>query len=218
MAGNAMLHTGHIPVRDVWTYSVAGFPIRIHEWLAEAIFALAYKCGGVAGLKLIKVFCATVTIGALAIGLAQTPASIRIQRMILILTGGALTIQMQYRPQLFTFAMLAIVMATLAIEVYRGGARLWPLIPMFALWANLHGGFTTGLGALGLAASVILIQEVMAGKMPSRGLRLGIVTILAAGRPSLIRTASASGPTCFIRYPIRCYGKSLAIGFRCRCC
>ena len=176
-----MLGTGHIPIRDTWSYSVPGSSIRIHEWLAEAIFAVAYQCCGVTGLKLIKLICATVTIGALAIGLAQTTASIRIQRMILILAGGALTIQMQYRPQLFTFAMLSIVMATIAIEVYRGGARRWPLIPMFALWANLHGGFTTGLGALGLAASVIAIQEVMAGKMPSRGLRLGIVTIFAAG-------------------------------------
>jgi hypothetical protein len=181
MAGNAMLHTGHILVRDAWSYSVAGFPIRIHEWLSEVLFALAYQSGGVAGLKLIKVLCAAVTIGALAIGLAQTAASIRIQRMILILAGGALTIQMQYRPQLFTFAMLSIVMATIAIEVYRGGARLWPLIPMFALWANLHGGFTTGLGALGLAASVIAIFEMSAGKIPARGRRLGIVTILAAG-------------------------------------
>ena len=96
------------------------------------------------------------------------------------MSAAALTTQMQFRPQQFTFAMLSIVMATLGAEVYGGRARLWPLVPMFALWSNLHGGFTTGLGALGIAAAVLAAQEMLAGTMPRRGLRLGCVTLLAA--------------------------------------
>ncbi len=43
------------------------------------------------------------------------------------------------------------MMAVLAGEIYQRRARLWPLIPMFALWANFHGGFIVGLGALRIA-------------------------------------------------------------------
>ncbi len=180
LVGHAILSTGHIPSHDVYSYTVAGFATRNHEWLAEAIFAFAYQWWGILGLKLIKIACATIAISALAAGLATTAASVRIQRAILILSAGALTTQIQFRPQLFTFAMLSIVMATLATEVYRGGARWWPLVPMFALWANLHGGFATGLGALGIAAAVMSAQELVAGTLPRRGFRLGCVTALAA--------------------------------------
>jgi hypothetical protein len=124
--------------------------------------------------------CGTIVISALAIGLKQTEASSRTQGTILVLTAAALTTQMQFRPQLFTFAMLSVVMAVLAIETYRGQTLLWPLVPMFALWANLHGGYVTGLGAIGIAAVVFTVQDIVAGVRPTRGLRLGSVTILAA--------------------------------------
>src|SRR5207253_8753245 len=82
----------------------------------------------------------------------------------------------QFRPHLFTFAIFSIVMATLATEIYQGHARLWPLIPLFALWANLHGGFMVGLGALGISAFVVGLRELWAGHRVSRSLRLGGIT------------------------------------------
>jgi hypothetical protein len=180
LVGKTILRSGHIPLQDLYSYSAAGLPWRNHEWLSQVVLALSYGWFGVVGLKLVKVICAASTITALAIGLAETRASSGIQRIVLVLTAGALTSQMQFRPQLFTFAMLSIVLAALAVEVYRGPARLWPLIPMFALWANLHGGYTTGLGALGIASAVVSADEIRAGKRPARGLTLAGLTILCA--------------------------------------
>jgi hypothetical protein len=178
LVGQTILRSGHIPLYDSYSYSAQGLPWHNHEWLAQAAFALSYQCWGVLGLKLIRLLCAATMIFALAFGLKQTGASIRIQRTTLVLTAAALTTQIQFRPQLFTFAMLSIVMATLAAETYRGPAHLWPLVPMFSLWANLHGGYTIGLGALGIAAVVFTVQDMMEGVRPTRGLRLGCVTIL----------------------------------------
>ena len=180
LLGKAILSAGHIPSHEIYSYSVAGFPARNHEWLSEVVFALGYGWCGVLGLKIIKLACAAIAMLALAAGLAETAASARVQRTILILTAGALTPQMQFRPQIFTFAMLSVVMMALATEVYRGRARLWPLAPMFALWANLHGGFSVGLGALGIAAVVLSVQDLLAGTVPRRGLRIGCVTVMAA--------------------------------------
>jgi hypothetical protein len=180
LTGQTILRTGHIPRFDIYSYSAAGMPWHNHEWLAQAALAFCYAHLGVFGLKLLKVLCASVIIVAMAIGISATGASSRVQRLTLILSAVALATQMQFRPQLFTFAMLSVVMTTLAIEVYRGGARLWPLIPMFALWANLHGGYTVGLAAMVIAAAVMFVQGFELADRAASARRLAIVTLACA--------------------------------------
>ena len=181
LTGNAILRTGHIPRFDTYSYSAAGMPWRNHEWLAQVALAFFYTHLGTIGLRLLKLMCASVTILALAIGISATRASSRILRLTLIFTAVALAPQMQFRPQLFTFMMLSIVMSSIAIEVYRGGGLLWPLIAMFALWANLHGGYMIGLAAMIVAAAVLFIQGLEdPGRMRSAR-RLGLVTLGCAG-------------------------------------
>ena len=55
---------------------------------------------------------------------------------------------------------------------------LWPLIPMFTLWANFHGGYIVGLGAMGIAAAVMFVQGWFgdADRMRSAW-RLGLITV-----------------------------------------
>ena len=181
LTGQAILRTGHIPRFDTYSYSAAGMPWHNHEWLAQVALAVSYAHLGVFGLKLLKLLCASITILALAIGISATRASSRIQRLTLILIAVALATQMQFRPQLFTFMMLSVVMTVVAIEVYRGGAILWPLIPMFALWANLHGGYTIGLGAMIIAVAVLFIQGLGDADRKTSARRLGLVTLGCAG-------------------------------------
>jgi len=78
--------------------------------------------------------------------------------MTLIVSAVALAPQMQLRPQLFTFMMLSVMMTIVALEVYRGGTTLWPLIPMFALRANLHGGYAIGVAAMGITTVTMFVQ------------------------------------------------------------
>ena len=181
LTGQTILHTGHIPRYDSYSYSAAGMPWHNHEWLAQVALAFFYTHLGVIGLKLLKLICASITIVALAIGISATRASSRTQRVTLILTAVALAFQMQFRPQLFTFMMLSVVMTLIAIEVYRGGATLWPLIAMFALWANLHGGYTIGLGALIIAVAVLFIQGLGDTRRKTSARRLAVVTLGCAG-------------------------------------
>jgi hypothetical protein len=181
LTGQAILRTDHIPRFDTYSYTAAGMPWHNHEWLAQVALAVSYAHLGVFGLKLLKLVCASITILALAIGISATRASSRIQRMTLILIAVALATQMQFRPQLFTFMMLSVVMTVVAIEVYRGGAILWPLTAMFALWANLHGGYTIGLGAMIIAVAVLFIQGLGDAGRKTSARRLGLVTLGCAG-------------------------------------
>ncbi len=186
LTGQTTLRTGHIPRFDTYSYSAVGAPWHNHEWLSQVALAFFYAHLGVFGLKLLKLICSSILIIALAIGISATGAAARLQRLILILSAVAISTQMQFRPQLFTFMMIAVVMMALAIEVYRGRAILWPLIPMFTLWANFHGGYIVGLGAMGIAAAVMFVQGWLtdAGRMSSAR-RVAIVT-LGCGVATLI--------------------------------
>jgi hypothetical protein len=186
LTGQTTLRTGHIPRFDTYSYSAVGAPWHNHEWLSQVALAFFYAHLDVFGLKLLKLICSSILIGALAIGISATGAAARVQRLTLIFSAVAISTQMQFRPQLFTFMMIAVVMMALAIEVYRGRAILWPLIPMFTLWANFHGGYIVGLGAMGIAAAVMFVQGWLgdSGRMSSAR-RVALFT-LGCGAATLI--------------------------------
>jgi hypothetical protein len=162
-AGRLFLDTHHVPRVDIYSYSAAGLPWRDHEWLSQAVFAFAYDRFGVLGLRLLKLLCALVTLGAIDSALGRTDASPRAQRLILIVTAVALAPYMHYRPQLFTFCLLGIEMALLWANYMTESAALWMLIPIFAAWANLHGGFVAGLGALGIYTATVCAESRLTG-------------------------------------------------------
>jgi hypothetical protein len=175
--GQAVLEQGHIILRDTYSYSAFGQLYRNHEWLTELLMALIYNHGGVIGLKLWKFTCAALTFGLLAAGLSETGASATVQLYTLMCTSVALTLEMQFRPQLFTYLLFAAVLMILARHNYRGSARVWLAIPIMALWANLHGGFVIGIGTLGIYTAVVGIQDLIAEKNLKRALRLALITL-----------------------------------------
>jgi hypothetical protein len=158
LTGQTILRTGHIPRFETYSYSAAGMPWHNHEWLSQVALAFFYAHLGVFGLKLLKLLAASIMIVALSIGISATGAVARVQRLTLILTAAAISPYMQFRPQLFSFMLLSVLMAVVAIEVYGRDAMLWPLIPIFALWANFHGGYIVGVGAMGIASAVMFVQ------------------------------------------------------------
>jgi hypothetical protein len=186
LTGQTTLRTGHIPRFDTYSYSAAGAPWHNHEWLSQVALAFFYAHLGVFGLKLLKLICSSILIIALAIGISATDAAARVQRLTLILSAVAISTQMQFRPQLFTFMMIAVVMMALAIEVYRGRAILWPLIPMFTVWANFHGGYIVGLGAMGIAAAVMFVQGWFGDSTRMSSARRVAIVTLACGAATLI--------------------------------
>lgn len=182
LSGRQILQTGNPRLHDIFSYTAYGLTVRDHEWLAQVVMALFYNPMGVWGLLLFKLLCAGATIVFLAIALAETGASARIQRAVLMVMAAALIPNMQFRPQLFTFAFLAFEMALLARETYRGPtAALWLMVPVFALWANLHGGFLAGLGAIGVFALVsALLRDLRRSSTLRRSLRPLVVTAACA--------------------------------------
>jgi hypothetical protein len=177
--GQAVIAQHHLILKDPYSYTVYGRPWSNHEWLTEVVMAAAYNGLGVVGLKLWKFACVAATMLLVVMGLAETRATPTAQLNTLTLVAVAMMPQMEFRPQLFTFMLLAAMLALLARHNYRGSAPLWLVVPMMALWANLHGGFIMGIAVLALYAGATGICDLATGTGVGRALRLGALTIVA---------------------------------------
>lgn len=127
---------------DTYSYLTAGQRWINHEWLSEVLFALAYSAAGAMGLNLLRL---AVGLGTLAICYAWLCR----QPLILLLALPAIHYGLAtVRPQLFTYLLFAVVLSALVAAEEGRWRRLWLLPPVFALWANLHGGFLAGLAVV----------------------------------------------------------------------
>ena len=129
-------------------------PWTNHEWLSELQMAWAYRTGGTTGLLMLK---GILVWGVFALAwrtLHGVTLTVRLTAMVLLVMG---TIHMtsSVRPQIWTFASLALLCA--ALPTARRGLRWWlPLL--FIVWVNSHGGWIVGLGVLGVWAAAQVRQ------------------------------------------------------------
>ncbi len=181
--GMDILARGHLLRHDIYAYSIVALPWISHEWLSDFILASIYLHFGALGLKLLLFGCAAVTVIGIAAAVAETNASIAIQLPVLIDVILLLRPAIEFRPQLFTFAFLSILMWLLARDNYapsRFDTRwLWMMVPGFALWANLHGGFIAGLGVLGIYSVATCVRDLLGRRKLGHAWMLGAITIVS---------------------------------------
>jgi hypothetical protein len=150
--GLDLLDTGQIVRPDIYSYLTAGARWINHEWLSEAIMAIAFRAAGPPGLIAIKL---ALGLGLAALLVAHLHRAGRLGLLAAcLITAYAVAVMLpgfrSLRPQAFTyFAFLIILLLIHRAERGHPGS-LWLAIPLFAVWANLHGGFVAGLGVLWL--------------------------------------------------------------------
>ncbi|MGO8801488.1 hypothetical protein, partial [Candidatus Binatus sp.] len=176
---------------DPYSYSAPGHLWLNHEWLSEVLMAAIYNAFGTVGLKLMKFACSAATILFLVLALEETESPARVQFAILIAASAPLATHLQFRPQIFTFALMSSILAILSRYNYRGRAPVWLAIPILALWANLHGGFIMGLAALGTFTAVVFAQDLAA----QRGIRraMWLLAVTAASTIATLATPYGVG-------------------------
>jgi hypothetical protein len=149
--GRIIAETGALPSQDVYLYTTNGQPWVVHEWLTElTFFVVQRQVGYVGDVVLVGVVGCLTALAMYATcrlwGLGELPS------VVLVLWAFGMSLpSFGVRPQTLTRCLLAVTALLLTAHRLRGNRRLlWPLPPLFALWANLHGGFIIGLGVLGL--------------------------------------------------------------------
>lgn len=145
-AGHLILERG-LPVTDPFSFTRPGEPWFAWEWLAEVIFAALHAWMGLKGVVLlagvaISAALALIFRQAIALGANVLPALLAT-----LLAAGASGIHFLARPHVFTLLLLP---ASLWLARTRAA---WTLVPLAAVWANLHGGFAALILSLAIMAA-----------------------------------------------------------------
>ncbi len=140
--GLDLIRTRHLTTVDPYSFT-QGVPWTNHEWLSELFFGLAYRQGGIPGLIVLKIAILSAAIVLMARMLRPVGEPHRYWLLAVAIVGLA-PIGLAFRPQLWTILALAALCRLLATR------RLRWLPLLFAVWANLHGGWIVGLGVAGL--------------------------------------------------------------------
>jgi hypothetical protein len=153
-AGTRMLADHAVLYRDPFSYTFFGAPWEAHEWLAEIAMALSYEAGGWSLLLVLFAFAAATTAGLLAHHLGRW-LDWRAQVLVTILALSCMTPSLLARPHLLALPLLELWTAGLVIARSERRAPSFWLLPVMALWVNIHGSFLLGLalvGGLGIEA------------------------------------------------------------------
>ena len=186
--GEYIVSTGSLPTVDIFSFTQAGQPWVLHEWLSQLMFYGVYSSFGLPGLRVMT-------------GLFFIPAFYLVNRLSYTLNGNLFRTTMltgifmilsfpscSPRPQLFTFLFLTIFVYVLFRMKYMDDRSKLFLLPLImVIWANAHGGYLIGLVLMGIIWATELAQTFI---NKSRGVSLpGHFRALSA---TLVVTLAAS--------------------------
>ena len=127
--------------------------------LAQVLLWQAYHLGGPIGLIGLKCAVGGLCVWALFLAARATTDDPFVQVPVFLLATSIVARYFLFRPQLFTFACFAIYVAVLLRYLLRRSNELWVLPLVMLAWANLHGGFLAGVGALCLALALLVCRN-----------------------------------------------------------
>jgi hypothetical protein len=146
--GQWIVEHGAMPTTDVHSFTRFGEPWMSSSWLSQVLYAISFGSLGWAG----PVILTSLAIGAtVAIFIYLLDDYVDPARAILLVTLALLMSATHFlaRPHMLAFPFMVAFLGGLMAAADRRGAPSWLLLPVLALWANLHGGFVLGLALIG---------------------------------------------------------------------
>lgn len=149
-AGTEFLDGAGIPTTDTFTFTAAGQPWLDQQWGAQVILGAVFRLAGWTGLVVLR-----ATLVGLLFGLVFAACRIRgadLRRAAWLTLGAFIVsaVALSLRPQLFGMVLLALTLVIVAGR-QRWPRAIWLVVPIVAVWANIHGSFFLGPVVVGLA-------------------------------------------------------------------
>ncbi len=158
--GEEMIRSGEIIRGDPYSFTASGRIETRHEWLSEVWMAAAWEAGGRRGLWLYASSLILLLSLVLLSMLRQRTERAVVALLLLGVFLAFLGVGRSVRPHLHSYLNAALLVALLGrVEAGPRGRLLWFVPPLFALWANLHGGFLAGLGILAVYSAVAIVRK-----------------------------------------------------------
>lgn len=202
-AGLRMLDDGAVLRTDPFSWTFQGQPWQTHEWLSEVVMALAWRVAGWSGVALLTAAAAGLTAGLMARHVGRWLKG-PVLVAVLVLGFAALSGSLLARPHLLALPCLEMWAAELVIARSEGRTpALIRLVPLMAVWANLHGSFLFGLALLGPFG----LESVIKSRVHPTAVLRWVAIGLACGAAALISPHGVDNLT----FPLRLMGmKTLA--------
>ena len=159
--GEYILAHHAVPTQDLFSFSRPGAPWFAWEWLTDVLFSVLFRIGA---LKAIVLF-AGVLIGIYATVLLRYSiwrgANALVAAFTTFLAVGSSTMHFLARPHLFTLVLVPVCLWLVETDRRKNTRLVWLLVPVTAIWTNLHGGFLIFLVLLLLLAAGSAIEALL---------------------------------------------------------
>ena len=149
--GFDMLHNRQLMWVDPYSFT-SDQPWVNHEWLWDVCLAAISQVGGLPAIVALR----TLLVGAVLWAVDRTTRGVPSWLRLVTLAAVVVACAPQWRstrPQMMTLTLVAIVLQNL---------EAWWLPPVFALWANLHGGWLFGMAAVATHAATTRTPRALA--------------------------------------------------------
>lgn len=147
VVGQWILEHKAVPQTDIYSFTMYGQPWISTQWLAQVVLAISYSIGGWTGPVVLSAASIAVTFGLLTRFLKERlsgAASLAFATTAVALIAGHLLA----RPHVLAMPVMVAWVGGLVAAMDRRGAPSFWLLPLMALWSNLHGGFVLGLALI----------------------------------------------------------------------
>ncbi len=151
LAGGRDVVAGRLGQADDWSFHTEGRVWLNQNWGAHLAVYGVHALAGDTGLVLLKL----LLILGVAAGIVLVSREVGADRAVACLVAAFVLLAangyVDLRPNLFTL-LFAPWLLWLLLRSRKNPHRIWPAVALLALWANVHGGFTLGLGLTALWA------------------------------------------------------------------
>jgi len=146
--GEFILDHRTVPRTDIFSFSRPGQPWFAWEWLADAGMAVLYRLAGLKAVVLAAAVCIALAFWISVRHAVRLGANPLAAIAVLHVGVGASSHHFLARPHALTLLFMAAGWWALDRDSGRPTRAVWLLVPLTALWVNLHGGFVAILISL----------------------------------------------------------------------
>jgi hypothetical protein len=153
--GERMLSSGELIRSDPFSFTRGGCPWLPQSWLAECVLGLLHRVGGLDSIMAATIILLASLYTWVAHRLLRAGFHPLLAGLIVAMAIAGGSHHFHPRPHILTLAFLAWTFAQLCdFEAGRiPFRRFFWLVPLFIVWANVHGGMVTGVFTVALAAA-----------------------------------------------------------------
>jgi len=170
-----------VPATDVYSFTMHGQSWISTQWLAQVMYAKVFDLSGWSGPVVLAASAISATFALLTKFLSRRLN----ESTTLVFVAAALALTVPHllaRPHVLALPVLVAWAGGLISAADRREAPSFWLLPLMALWANLHGGFVFGLVLIApIALDAVLSTEAAARKpLLLRWVTFGVAALAAS--------------------------------------